>query len=367
MEAQLRVHLEDVWAALLAGPALEYVHQVQDHSDGTLRLQVVVPMKRVSTEEIVKAYQQTGSVWRAGRLLGVAGQTVHDRLRAIGHSMSQRQWEEDEIAEISALSQAGVPLGQIASRMGRTYAAVATQLSRAGVKGAQPRHKKIPRGAGYDKQSIQKRIKELEAYDGPITRYAVAHGLSVETLVRAIQRDHLDWWTQYVASHTDLPQKGCPYCGALFFPANGKQVYCDRKCSSDARVDRSYFGGQRRSTVGLAEGICQLCQRKITKGLTPHHMLGKENDPDNEVLVALCQGCHQLVTLLGGRPFVDDPVVWQSLISLAWIRRHGAEWNGAVDGRYLYVEVTLEVEQDPDFEVPLDQVEGPLPGRKGQT
>lgn len=302
----------------------------------------------VPLEDIVTAYRETGSVWRAGKRLGLAGQSVHERLRAAGHRLRNTAWGADELAEAGDLSQAGVPLGEIANRLGRTYASVATQLSRMGVRSGRKRDRKIPRASGYDKESIRKRLKELESYKGPITRFARANGLSVELLVKAIQRDDPEWWKRYVHTHSNIPVKDCPYCNTLFIPASGKQIYCHRKCAQDARADRAYFGGQRRMTVGLAEGVCQLCQKVVDRGLSSHHVYGKENDPDNEVLVALCQGCHQLVTLLGNRTYVDNPIIWQTLISLAWLRRHGAEFGAGGQHGSLYVEVDIEYCNDED-------------------
>jgi hypothetical protein len=54
-------------------------------------------MKKFETEEIVSAYLRTGSVWKAGKLLGMAGQSVHERLRAIGHPLSNRRDRRIEI------------------------------------------------------------------------------------------------------------------------------------------------------------------------------------------------------------------------------------------------------------------------------
>lgn len=305
---------------------------------------------RVTIQEIIEAYQRTGSVWKAGKELGLAGQTVHERLRAINHPLSLRPWSEEERAEAISLTTSGVPLGEIAQRLGRTYAAVASQLSLAGARSGQRREKRIPRAAGYDKASVKRYIKELDGYHGPITRYARSSGLNVELLVKAIQKYDEGWWQLYVASRSDIPKRTCPYCSTDFIPANGKQTYCDRKCAADARADRNYFGGNRRATIGLAEGVCQLCGRHADRGLSSHHVLGKENDPDNEVLIALCAGCHKAVTFLASRKFVDDPAAWQSLISLAWLRRHGEDIrSGAVlDGQALYVEVSIELEDEDD-------------------
>lgn len=316
---------------------------------------------RISTEQIVLAYRATGSVWRAGKQLGLAGQTVHDRLRTIGVQFGSRHWTDEERAELRSLYEAEVPLGQIASRLGRTYAGVACQASELGLRAVQKRQRKIPRGAGFDKINTRRHLRAIDAYDGPITRYARANGLSIDLLVAALQKHLPVEWAAYVAGHSDIPQKRCPYCEQVFIPANGKQEYCTRKCGNDARADRDYFGGKRKSTIGLAEQTCQLCLRKGVKGLSSHHYLGKENDPENDHLIALCQGCHNIVTVLGGRTFVDDEIAWETLISLVWLRKHGADFaSGKVpSGTVFHVTVDIDTYVDED-EVPMITV--PAPG-----
>lgn len=308
---------------------------------------MTVHNRKAATEDIVAAYRETGSVWKTAKLLGMAGQSVHERLRAIGYPLRARNWTAEETAELHHLVENQVPLGEIAYRLGRPYAGVACQASRTGAKSVHQRQKKIPRGEGYDKASTLKNIKELETSSKTVTQYARSVGLNVDTLVYAFQRHCPERWQQYLSTHSPLPEKVCEYCEVSYVPANAKQRFCTRKCGTRSHSDRNYFGGRRRHTVGLAEGICQLCTRAAAKGLSSHHMLGKENDPDNLELVALCQGCHQIVTLLGGRAFVDDPRAWESLIALAWTRRHGPEIAAAPNGRMLYTEVHIE-DDEPD-------------------
>jgi 5-methylcytosine-specific restriction endonuclease McrA len=297
---------------------------------------------RRTNEEVVAAYLSTGSVWRAGRLLGIAGQTVHERLRAIGHPLGSSAWTPDEIDEMRELVAAGVTAGEIARRLGRSFAGVTSKMSELGIRVVRRPRIAPKRGAGYDKVSMERHLRALTSNDRlKPTPYARSVGLDIEMFVQAMQRHFPDQWTAYVAGRTDLPSRACPYCHVEFHPANARQTYCSRKCGTDARTDASYFGGRRRETIGLSEGVCQLCGREGHRGLSSHHVLGKENDPDNAVLIALCSGCHKLVTLLGSRRFLKDEAAWQTLIALAWMRRHGTELDG---GAELYVEVILEVE-----------------------
>jgi hypothetical protein len=113
----------------------------------------------------------------------------------------------------------------------------------------------------------------------------------------------------------------------MFYPNSARQQFCSQKCSIDARADKAYFGGRRREAIGMATGVCQVCEREVKSGLTPHHVFGKENDPDDDALVALCRGCHQLVTILAQRVFCDDPIRLEHLITLAWLRKHGSEFG----------------------------------------
>lgn len=302
--------------------------------------------QRATIEEIVTAYRATGSVWKAGKRLGLAGQSVHERLRAIDYPLGGRQWSSDEEQELAALLTASVTLGEAARRLGRTFNAVACKASELELRVKHSPAPKLPRGAGYDKASVRRHVTALEAFAGSFTQYARAHGLPVETLAQACQRHFPDWWINYVASRSDLPSKSCEYCERVYIPSNGKQQFCTRKCAADARNDRDYFGGRRRETLGLAEGVCQLCGREQHKGLSSHHAIGKEHDPDNASLIALCAGCHKLVEMAAARKFVNDEAAWETLIQLAWLRHHG----GRMPEDHDTLHVTLDIQTYKDAE-----------------
>ena len=307
--------------------------------------------KRVTSEQIIDAYKATGSVWKAGKLLGVAGQTVHKRLVLLQYPLPSATWTPEEEAELHQLVSNGVRLAEIANRLGRPYAGVALKASRTGAKSSGWGNKKLPRGTGWDKASTLRHLKALEAFDGPITRYAKTNGLSTELLVRAVQKHCPEQWTAYVASHSDIPSCECPYCGITFIPLSGKQKFCERQCGERSRVDLAYFGGKRRTTVGLDTSTCQCCGKHTTVGLSSHHVLGKENDPDNEMLVALCRGCHKMVTFLSTRTFVEDHVAWESLISLCVMRRNGERIQSGSFPDTMHVTVEIEL-YDMDDETP---------------
>ena len=310
--------------------------------------------RKASDEDIIAAYCETGTVWKAAKRLGMCGQSIHERLRAIGYPLARRVWTNEETDELAALVANGVPLAEIAYRLGRTYAGVACRASEVGVRSTMgPRTKKIPRGIGLNKAEVHKHLKALEASGIKPTIYARQHGYDIDTLVRAIQNNFPERWQSYLETHAPLPQKQCTYCGQSFIPANGKQRFCTRQCGETGRRDQQYFGGQRATTIGLAEGVCQLCGAKDVPGLSSHHVLGKENDPLNSQLVALCRGCHKIITFLGSRNFVDNPRAWEALIALTWMRKHGAKLFATPAGTTVYTEVTIETwdfDEDTDVE-----------------
>ena len=296
--------------------------------------------KKATTEQIIAAYRESGTVWGAAKLVGMSGQAVWERLRAINHPMHARKWSAAEITELRALA-GTCSLGEIARRLGRPYTGVATKISALGL-GNLRRGKvrwKAPRVAGYDKRAVQQHLHALEGYDGSVSQFCRAKALHIDPFVKAVQRHFPEWWAAYVSEHSVLGVTKCPNCGRDFHPMTKKQKTCSRKCSADARADRQYFGGKRSSTIGLAEGICQVCSRHITKGLTPHHVYGKENDPGNTTLVALCPGCHQTVGQLAKHVYIEGAEGWENLISLVLARHYADQKDCAYAGVHVFVDI----------------------------
>jgi 5-methylcytosine-specific restriction endonuclease McrA len=306
-----------------------------------------MPPPLVSTEDIVSAYRETGSVWKAGKKVGLAGQTVHERLVSIGYPMRGRKWTSGEVAELRSLIDSCLPMSEIAQRLGRPFGSVAVKASQLGLRVRRQPATVIPRGAGYDKQAMTKHLKALESYSGSLTQYVRSVGLHVDPFVKAMQRHFPQWWGSYVVNHSDFPVKSCQYCKRKFIPMSARQQFCNRNCASDSRADRSYFGGNRRQAVGLAAGVCQLCGVQKKRGLSVHHIFGKESDLGDKFLIALCPGCHQIVTHLSGRKFIEAPEKWEALIGLAHARKHGGV-PGGKPGTSLYVEVQIEVWDDEE-------------------
>lgn len=302
-------------------------------------------MAKFTSEQIISAYKETGSVWRAAKTLGCCGQSVWERLKRLGYTLSSENWSEAEVDELRLLAPS-CTIADIARRLGRTYSGVACKISELGIGiryGNQIRTKRL-RGTGLTKQVVGRLVKELPVYTGSIRSFALRHGTDIEVMIKSIQKHNPEFWASYVGEHSDLGERTCPQCLQKFTPFNAKQLTCSRRCAGLRRSDLKYFDGKRNNAIGMMEGICQLCEKE-KKSLSAHHIFGKANDPENDYMIALCTGCHQLVGYLGGRSDVQNPAFWETLISLALARKLGERRpNG------FHVCVEIEELSEADFE-----------------
>lgn len=294
----------------------------------------LVSKSRVSNAEVIAAYEATHSVWAAGRVVGLSGQTVQERLVALGVTLngSGRAWSDAEDHRLADMLVGGESHAQIARHLGRTQASIAVRAHRLGLTGtAYGRSRRPPARQRSDKtitvSEAARRLEILEQAIGTMTFTQVchAHGWSIEMTVRALERHARERWDAYRSATTSLPNRRCEYCGIEYPPTNKRQRFCTRACASDSRADKAYFGGRRRDTVGLAERTCYVCRRRFVRGLAAHHVAGKENDPDNDLLIALCTGCHQLVGHLAGTDWLEEDGAVERLLVLAWLRKHGGD------------------------------------------
>ena len=268
----------------------------------------------------------------------MVGQSVHERLVLIHYPMRARHWTADEMAELRRLADHET-ISDIALRLGRPYAGVAIKLSRLGIGSRFGNRIRTSRSAGISPSRLAMLRRYLDSYNGSLRSFALREGVNLERMVATLQSAYPEWWSSWVEEHATMPARTCDGCGISFRPLSAKQRFCTKSCAYTTHADRTYFGGRRGETVGLAEGICQLCLQETRIGLSSHHLLGKEHDPENRNLVALCRGCHQIVTLLSGRDWADSEERWEALINLVVLRRQG--WQDGVAASYATVEIEL--------------------------
>ena len=152
---------------------------------------------KATNEQIVDAYRTHGSVWKSAKALGMCGQSVWERLRAIGHPLSSPTWDAEELAELANLA-GQCTIGEIAKRLGRPYYGVALKLSRTGTATRfGNRQRKVPRGAGLDKATVKRLAEQLGQASGSLRQFCRANGLSLEPFVLAMQKHEPLAWRAY--------------------------------------------------------------------------------------------------------------------------------------------------------------------------
>lgn len=278
---------------------------------------------KVTAEEIIAAYRETGSVWKAAKKVGLCGQSVWERLTRLGYRLPGSQWTEEENAALREMA-GRASMADIAKALGRPYASVASRLSALGISGRVPKVRGDGlRGTGLTKSVTTQLAKELATFNGRLTHFCKQRGLKVDIVVKALQKHTPAFWAEYSRTASGLAEATCEYCRQPFYPLNKKQRTCTRKCQAHLRSDRQYFNGQRRNTIGMAEGVCQVCERE-RKSLHSHHVWGKEHDPDATFLIAVCAGCHELIGRLASMTICGDPEFFERLLIFAKMRRDGA-------------------------------------------
>lgn len=193
--------------------------------------------------------------------------------------------------------------------------------------------RKIPRGKGYDKAATLSHLRKMVKGGIFVTDYVKQAGLKLDTFMLAVQEYADPKWiesTRKWASHPltsgdpKLITAQCVQCQESYWPSKQGTKFCSSYCGGLYRKDQGYFGGRRSETVGLAEAVCQLCRRLVERGLSSHHIYGKQNDVANEFLLALCKGCHAIVSDLALKTWCGDEGKLGKLIWLAFTQRNGA-------------------------------------------
>src|SRR2546428_11763493 len=135
--------------------------------------------QKFTNEQIIAAYNQTGSVWRAAKQLGLCGQSVWERLKRLGHPLSFSPWSEDELAELCALAPA-CTIGEIARRLARSYGSVATKISELGIGVRFGNRIRTKRGTGLTKSVVARYLKDLNNWGGSAQQFCRQRGLDIE-------------------------------------------------------------------------------------------------------------------------------------------------------------------------------------------
>jgi len=107
----------------------------------------------ISDEQIADAYVRFGSVWAAGRELGLAGQTIHKRMKKAGLPVKPVQILTDEEARQIRVYYETTPadefaLAPLANRLGRTRSSIARYAGQMGLTKRRPHNAEVRKRQG---------------------------------------------------------------------------------------------------------------------------------------------------------------------------------------------------------------------------
>jgi hypothetical protein len=182
-------------------------------------------MKKATNQQIVEAYNRTGSVWKAGEELGMCGQSVWERLRKLGF-VDKDAWTDAQIAILRA-----------------AYGTI-TPSAPVGID-------ELAKILGKHKTNVCRKAREL----GLATS---RHRTKTEEQRVAMGQRTKNWIKEH--GHPRGAYKGgkdmriCPSCGRFFeaFPSS-KQMYCCQSCGhkfGQSEGNQGYSKSGRRADLG---------------------------------------------------------------------------------------------------------------------
>lgn len=101
----------------------------------------------INIETIYTTYLQTGSVHKAGAIIGISGETVRCLLKRGGKQLNRQFWSAEDIHFLKEAysNTCGVDVGVLAKKLGKTYASVALKASRLGISSDRGKQIRTPR------------------------------------------------------------------------------------------------------------------------------------------------------------------------------------------------------------------------------
>lgn len=161
--------------------------------------------KRCSDQEVVHAYEATGSVYEAGRRLGIHGSSVHERLKRLGVNCqgNGKPWSPADqrqlLAEYTVYRRAG-RLSRLAATMGRTRHFICKKAKEAGL--TDPRAARIYSGKWkyMTEQAARLLMDEFKGSPRNMREFCHAKGYDELGFSRTLSRFFQDEWEPVIES-----------------------------------------------------------------------------------------------------------------------------------------------------------------------
>lgn len=168
-------------------------------------------MKKASDKQIVNTYNETKNIWKTSKRLGMAGQTVHERLKRLGIKLQNPKFtnEELEYLKLHYNEYAGLNnTKELATQMGRT---VSFLCRKAKLFGLTNRHRKRPDIAKWSimtEEEARPIFEKFRESSLDIKRFARRHRYGASGLDQTFRKFFPDEYEFTVGAKR---RKGSPY------------------------------------------------------------------------------------------------------------------------------------------------------------
>lgn len=218
-------------------------------------------MKKVSDEEIRRLYTEKLSVWQVAKAVGLCGQTVHERLQALGVEMTGggKPWteaDEQRLAAEYAVFRTAGKLAELAEGMGRTKHFLCRQARALGLTDAKGPKEWNARWKYMTEAAAGVMLDAFKRSPLGVKRYCQRHGIPDLGFQRTMERFFPDVWTHVIESKA--PLSGA-YRRGRAFEYRCRDVLVDRGCY----VLRSPQSRTPVDLVGLRPGAVLFVQCKV--------------------------------------------------------------------------------------------------------
>lgn len=144
----------------------------------------------VSDEEILAVYHELGNVWKVGKRLGIAGQTVHGRLTKLG-AIKSPQFTEVEIKRLEReylIYRDTGNLQALADSMGRKKTAICSRARKLGLTNPKGEKRWLRTWKGISEEAARVIFEDFKASSLNMTQYCTKRGFDDLGFSREMRR-----------------------------------------------------------------------------------------------------------------------------------------------------------------------------------
>lgn len=220
---------------------------------------------------IIEAYRATGSVWKAGEMLGIAGQTVHGRLSKLGISTAMNVWskaDDDRLVADYLTFRSQGKLDILADSMGRTKQFMCRKARGLGLTSAKGERRYLAVWKYKTNTELRQIFDAFRAFPFGVGAFCLANGYDDLGFMHAMKGAFPDEYLATVESKRD-PASGYAIGRTVEYAA------CDDARRAGLHPLRAPLSSGPADVVAIGVGALYLiqCKRRCAVGVEEWNVL----------------------------------------------------------------------------------------------